>query len=517
MKGLWHQEHPSVQNEVLSLLTRWSHFTFPPIEEEMCDIYLRAISRVKLNQESCFDPSEPLNFLFDLLDPREEGKKGPEMILEWLVNVLHMNFEHIHRTGLLRNSLLAHMIWPNSDLIVIDRNVKRILEKMFKAISSGNFGVFKCVLKIVSMIGQIFAKDDLVQKGSAKQCEFAREVVNLGKKLDSALFKRLVLLIQPRWLSARISYLLVTNGASDSLLSLRQIVRSLTNPEPPAAVYKNEASRSCSQQSQNALRLRDVNIPVARQSSNPNKKNQFGETPVHTACKKGQLARLSELLNCKAVNINARDNNGWTPLHEAVCHGHLACVRELLLFKTCPADLLAQAGEDGMNAFHEAVDNNFLDIVTEIIKASRQDGRYPSFGELMSVKSGLGKTPMDYAITEEMRTLLLTQESASIHLRFDTESLSGRLLTLNLISKYISLFSLQYVKQELKSSSVSKQEGVVGAAAVKRFSGGGGGWGHSAKYAVWRCEKIRATDIRTFNSIKDSSDTSQITLTFGRR
>ena len=514
MKGLWHQEEDVICGEVHDLLTRWGHFTYPPIEEEICDVYLRALSRPKLNRESEFDPAEPLNFLSDLLDVCLESY-GSSLILHWLVQILQMNFEHVYRTGQVTNSLVSHIIWPGLGRIILDRGVRKITESMFKALDKNNLGAFKNISGILCMIAQVFAKDDQVKQVHAKQSEFAREIFDAGKKRDLGQLKRITTLLQPRWLSLRISYLIVSDGASDSLLSLRQIVNSLSNPTTDSSVTKDAVTT-------NELALKDLDQNVTRNSveqiPNPNKKNKYGETLVHLACKKGDLNKLAQLLNCKNVNINAKDNNGWTPLHEAVCHGQLRCVQMLLHAKNGSSctDMLVQAGDHGMNAFHEAVENNFLDIVTEMIEVLKRDRRYPAFGDLMRVRSVEGKTAMDYAVSEEMKNLLLTQESAVIHVHFNVKSISNRLLTLNLVSKYISLFSLHYVKQELKpnSGSASNNPDLPG---FKRYSAGSGGWGHSAKYMVWRSEKVRATDIRTYNSVKDSARYSQILLSFCKR
>jgi ankyrin repeat protein len=59
----------------------------------------------------------------------------------------------------------------------------------------------------------------------------------------------------------------------------------------------------------------------------------LGETPLHTACKSGNVSRVSALLASPNVSINAKDNYGWTPLHEAVSNGRIECVKKLLSHK----------------------------------------------------------------------------------------------------------------------------------------------------------------------------------------
>ena len=59
-----------------------------------------------------------------------------------------------------------------------------------------------------------------------------------------------------------------------------------------------------------------------------------GETPLHVACRNGNLVQVTKILSSPKVNINARDYNNWTPLHEAISHGQLPCINKLLNYKT---------------------------------------------------------------------------------------------------------------------------------------------------------------------------------------
>ena len=58
-----------------------------------------------------------------------------------------------------------------------------------------------------------------------------------------------------------------------------------------------------------------------------------GETPLHLACIKNNVAKVRELLSNPAIEINQVDFAGWTALHEASNHGHVDCVKELLKYK----------------------------------------------------------------------------------------------------------------------------------------------------------------------------------------
>lgn len=65
-------------------------------------------------------------------------------------------------------------------------------------------------------------------------------------------------------------------------------------------------------------------------STTTHRLNQFGETPLHTACIAGNLAQVERLIEQGNAPLNARDNCGWTPLHEAANHGFLEIVECLI-------------------------------------------------------------------------------------------------------------------------------------------------------------------------------------------
>ena len=54
-----------------------------------------------------------------------------------------------------------------------------------------------------------------------------------------------------------------------------------------------------------------------------------GSTPLHEACRSGNIRAARRLLDA-AADVNAADKNGWTPLHEACNYGWFETVRLLL-------------------------------------------------------------------------------------------------------------------------------------------------------------------------------------------
>lgn len=90
---------------------------------------------------------------------------------------------------------------------------------------------------------------------------------------------------------------------------------SFATPKKP----RNSSNKS-SDVSSNA-KTKDINNSIMkstpRKSNTPGrelvKKNHKGETPLHVACIKGNVARVRSLLEAKATP-NTKDNAGWTPL-----------------------------------------------------------------------------------------------------------------------------------------------------------------------------------------------------------
>ena len=77
----------------------------------------------------------------------------------------------------------------------------------------------------------------------------------------------------------------------------------------------------------NAARSRPDTIAEVRPSIN--QKDSFGNTPLHRACRDGNL-QLAATLLLAGADINARNSNNDTPLHLASFNGYLDTVRLLL-------------------------------------------------------------------------------------------------------------------------------------------------------------------------------------------
>jgi hypothetical protein len=71
--------------------------------------------------------------------------------------------------------------------------------------------------------------------------------------------------------------------------------------------------------------------------------NQFGESLIHMACRRGDVNIVKFMLSCKDVKVNVRDDYGRTPLHDACWTSTPNFdVMELLLEVIAPELLLAE-------------------------------------------------------------------------------------------------------------------------------------------------------------------------------
>lgn len=75
--------------------------------------------------------------------------------------------------------------------------------------------------------------------------------------------------------------------------------------------------------------LKELRTTRKRSKTIPIKKNQKGETQLHTACINGKYTTVQQLLE-RGHLVNVRDNCGWLPIHEACNHGYLDIVKLLV-------------------------------------------------------------------------------------------------------------------------------------------------------------------------------------------
>ncbi|NWH32855.1 BARD1 protein, partial [Chloropsis hardwickii] len=183
-----------------------------------------------------------------------------------------------------------------------------------------------------------------------------------------------------------------------------QVMNSPSLSESPSTP---STSKTCSQVaaplSPSVLKSPGVNT-IAR-------RNYKGETLLHVASIKGDLAAVEQLLK-NGADPNVKDNAGWTPLHEACNHGHREVV-ELLLQHGA---LVNTTGYQNDSPLHDAARNGHVAIVELLLL----------HGASRDAVNIFGLRPVDYAESKKMKSvLMLPVKSESFSLNQPSEALSS--------------------------------------------------------------------------------------------
>ncbi|NWZ58190.1 BARD1 protein, partial [Haliaeetus albicilla] len=140
------------------------------------------------------------------------------------------------------------------------------------------------------------------------------------------------------------------------------------------------------------------------------RRNYKGETLLHVASIKGDLAAVQQLLK-NGADPNVKDNAGWTPLHEACNHGHKEVVELLLQYKA----LVNTTGYQNDSPLHDAAKNGHVSIVELLLL----------HGASRDAVNIFGLRPVDYAESEKMKSvLMLPVKNKSFSLNQPSEALS---------------------------------------------------------------------------------------------
>ncbi|XP_057268353.1 BRCA1-associated RING domain protein 1 [Pezoporus wallicus] len=122
------------------------------------------------------------------------------------------------------------------------------------------------------------------------------------------------------------------------------------------------------------------------------RRNYKGETLLHVASIKGDLAAVEQLLK-NGADPNVKDNAGWTPLHEACNHGHREVVELLLQYRA----LVNTTGYQNDSPLHDAARNGHVSIVELLLL----------HGASRDAVNIFGLRPVDYAESEKMKSVLM--------------------------------------------------------------------------------------------------------------
>ncbi|NXJ75616.1 BARD1 protein, partial [Trogon melanurus] len=139
------------------------------------------------------------------------------------------------------------------------------------------------------------------------------------------------------------------------------------------------------------------------------RRNYKGETLLHVASIKGDLAAVEQLLK-NGADPNVKDNAGWTPLHEACNHGHKEVVELLLQYKA----LVNTTGYQNDSPLHDAARNGHVSIVELLLL----------HGASRDAVNIFGLRPVDYAESEKMKSVLMLPVKNEFSLNQPSEALS---------------------------------------------------------------------------------------------
>ncbi|KAL2096857.1 hypothetical protein ACEWY4_006064 [Coilia grayii] len=130
---------------------------------------------------------------------------------------------------------------------------------------------------------------------------------------------------------------------------------------------------------------------TSRQKDKVNKRNERGETPLHMAAIRGDVAQVRQLISLGA-DVNVKDFAGWTPLHEACNLGYYDVAKVLI---SAGAEVNTQ-GLDDDTPLHDASSSGHKDIVKLLLR----------HGGNAFQANKLGERPVDVADSQELEQLL---------------------------------------------------------------------------------------------------------------
>eukprot|EP00092_Neocalanus_flemingeri_P032740 GFUD01035611.1.p1 GENE.GFUD01035611.1~~GFUD01035611.1.p1 ORF type:complete len:1789 (+),score=542.00 GFUD01035611.1:574-5367(+) len=135
--------------------------------------------------------------------------------------------------------------------------------------------------------------------------------------------------------------------------------------------------------------------------------NQYGETPLHVAAKRGDVTKVKELLS-QAANPNIPDAAGWYPLHEVAVSGKDGAVdiMSLLILHGATVDVFSG---DGITPLHDAVMYGSREQVATLVRA----------GADTDLASKSGKTACVLAEESETQGMLQVILEEKKHVRKD--------------------------------------------------------------------------------------------------
>ena len=239
-----------------------------------------------------------------------------------------------------------------------------------------------------------------------------------------------------------------------------EVCRKLTHEEYPAGAQSDSGMRGIT----NLLGLAtitdvseeastdqmEVETPAdTPQKKKPFKRNKYGESPLHSACRSGDVEKAKEFLDKYGVSfVNYQDHNGWTAMHEACKYGRIQCVQ--LLMDTGVVSFESKDNEEGVMPIQDAIMSNHIEVVKMILKHCHSAGK---LHQALYNKTSFDNNSFDLSKEEEMTNLL--NEYKDIHKApFEHTIIVKNPLRFVVLSnmflyRYAATFRLHAVKSEL--------------------------------------------------------------------
>lgn len=146
-----------------------------------------------------------------------------------------------------------------------------------------------------------------------------------------------------------------------------------------------------------------------------NAKAQFGLTPLHLACQRGNLDAVTTLLKCENIDVNIQDEYMDTPLHEACMNGHQEIVKKLLAHISC-SDIRAfnPQNSEFKTPFHFACHEGQAEVV-QLLLAHVHDN-YQMISLLLTTLDNERNTALHLACEsgDEKIVAMLVREGANL-------------------------------------------------------------------------------------------------------
>lgn len=492
IEGLLRQPNASVQSTVHQFLLKLVNTNQIPNSNAMRMVYLSALTFRPMTKKVCFDVEEPWEFVSMISNQAfdsEDSKTGATLVLDFIARIITIDFQ-VLETSLAQSEVsLVQTIFWGTDVKVqsIPQRVVELVQLFVTALDRNRWDLFKRYSALLSVVARSIVinhcssdiQHDLARLVSSKLQNQFPDSHGSSRNVITALS-----LISPNWLS-----LLTTmyyNGQFPVPLSLDKVVTSrTTTPNLVQTTHNN-----------NQL------ITMGDKSKKSAKRNIYGETILHVACKRNQSEKVKAILAEGLVGVNLADNNGWTALHEACFKGSLDCVKALLTNDSQTADLMALGGGiERVTPLEKAVLEDHCEVVTFILEwihsRNADTGRHRTLPTLAHLLHPEGRNLKKMAASHTMLSLLESYEDQSKKLQMKSSITKGDCDLFHLsVRRYIAAFSLNYVKQLLRQGAEDECRYRCGDTQILSMDKS------YVDYPMFRANPVVAKDIRIFNTLK---------------